>query len=113
MKLKIRIKDKKTKAIRPAEKFELNIKLGVLSALKSKKYETERPKYFEEAYKMIFNKNFDIKNFFYGNKSSPNQKLNFCEMRSAADWIFFKTYKLTKKSKIILVKEVEVNQLLK
>ena len=100
MKLKMRIKEKKVKVIRPEEKIELNIKLGVLSTLKSKKIEAERSKYFEEAYNIILNKKFDIKTYFYGNKSPPNQKLNFSEIRSNADWIFFKTFRLTKKTKI-------------
>ena len=99
-KLKMRIKEKQVKVIRPEEKIELNIKLGVLSTIKSKKIEPERSKYFEEAYNIIFNKNFDIKNYFYGNKSPPNKKLNFCEIRAVADWVFFKTLRLTKKIKI-------------
>ena len=100
MKLKMRLKEKKVKVIRPEEKIELNIKLGILSTIKSKKQETERSKYFEEAYNIILNKNFDIKTYFYGNKSPPNQKLNFCEIRAAADWIFFKTFRLAKKTKL-------------
>ena len=100
MKLKMRLKEKKAKVIRPEEKIELNIKLGILSTIKSKKQETERSKYFEEAYNIILNKNFDIKTYFYGNKSPPNQKLNFCEIRAAADWIFFKTFRLAKKTKL-------------
>ena len=100
MKLKMRLKEKKVKANLPEEKIEINIKLGILSTLKSKKIEPQRSKYFDEAYNIIFNKNFDIKNYSYGNKSPPNQKLNFCEVRAVADWIFFKTFRLTKKLKV-------------
>ena len=100
MKLKMRLKEKKVKVNRAEEKIELCIKLGILSTIKSKKIKPERSKYFEEAYSIILNKNFDINNYFYGNKSPPNPKLNFCEIRAVADWIFFKTFRLTKKLKL-------------
>ena len=100
MKYKMRIKEKEVKSTRPEEKIELNIELGVISTLKSKKIEPERSIYFDTAYNIILNKNFDIKNYFYGNKNPTNSKLNFCEIRAVADWIFFKTFRLTKKLKI-------------
>ena len=100
MKLKKILKEKEEKATRPEEKIELNIKLGVLTTLKSKKIEPERSFYFDEAYNIILNNNFDIKNYFYGNKNPTNTKLNFCEIRAVADWILFKTFRLTKKLKI-------------
>ena len=96
--LKIKIKEKKLKATRPEEKIEYDIMLGVLSTIKSKKIEPQESKYFEQAYNLICDKNFDIKNYFYGNKSPPNAKLNFCEIRAIADWIFFKTFKLSKRN---------------
>ena len=98
--MKMRIKEKKAKGGRIEEKIENCIKLGILSIIKSKKKEPEISKHFEEAYNLILSKNFDIKNYFYGNKSPPNHKLNFSEIRSIADFIFFKTLKLTKKTKI-------------
>ena len=98
MKLKLKIKDKKSKANRNEEKIEYNIMLGVLSTIKSKKIEQQESKYFEQAYNLICDKNFDIKNYYYGNNSPPNSKLNFCEIRSVADWIFFKTFKLEKRN---------------
>ena len=98
MKLKAKIIEKKNKASRPEEKIEYNIMLGVLSTIKSKKIEPQISKYFEQAYNMLCDKNFDVKNYFYGNKSPPNYKLNFCEIRSVADWIFFKTFKLARRN---------------
>ena len=98
MKLKIIIKDKKSKANKTEEKIECNIMLGVLSTIKSKKIEPQESKYFEQAYSLICDKNFDVKNYYYGNRSPPNPKLNFCEIRSVADWIFFKTFKLEKRN---------------
>ena len=98
MRLKIRVKEKKVKANRPEEKIEYDIMLGVLSTIKSKKIEPQESKYFEQAYSALCDQNFDIKNYFYGNKSPPNIKLNFCEIRSVADWIFFKTFKLKKRN---------------
>ena len=100
LKLKKILKEKEEKATRPEEKIELNIKLGVLTTMKSKKIEPERSFHFDEAYNLILNKNFDIKNYFYGNKNPINIKLNFCEIRAVADWIFFKTFRLTKKLNI-------------
>ena len=98
LKLKVKVKEKKVKATRPEEKIECDIMLGVLSNIKSKKIEAQESKYFEQAYNLLCDKNFDIKNYYYGNKSPPNYKLNFCEIRSVADWIFFKTFKLTKRN---------------
>ena len=98
LKLKVKIKEKKVKANRIEEKIECDIMIGVLSTIKSKKIEPQESKYFEEAYNLLCDKNFDIKNYYYGNKSPPNSKLNFCEVRSVADWLFFKTFKLTKRN---------------
>ena len=98
MKLKVKLKERKSKANRPEEKIEFNIMLGVLSTIKSKKIEPQESKYFEEAYNILCDKNLDIKNYYYGNRSPPNLKLNFSEIRSVADWVFFKTFKLTKRS---------------
>lgn len=98
MKLKVKIKEKKVKSNRIEEKIECDIMLGVLSTIKSKKIEAQESKYLEEAYNLLCDKNFDIKNYYYGNKSPPNSKLNFCEVRSVADWLFFKTFKLTKRN---------------
>ena len=106
MRLKLKIKEKLIKANRPEEKIEYNIMLGVLSTIKSKKIEPQESKYFEKAYNLLCDKNFDIKNYFYGNKSPPNYKLNFCEIRSVADWIFFKTFKLAKRN----IKNTQNNQ---
>ena len=98
MKLKVEIKEKKNKSNRPEEKIEYEIMLGVLSTIKSKKIEPQISKHFEQAYNLLCDKNFDIKNYLYGNKSPSNYKLNFCEIRSAADWVFFKTLKLAKRN---------------
>ena len=99
MKQKIKIKEKIVKGNRTEEKIENDIMLGVLSTIKSKKIEPQESKYFEKAYALLCDKNFDIRNYYYGNKSPPNPRLNFCEIRAVADWIFFKTFKLTKRNK--------------
>ena len=98
MRLKVKIKEKKLKVTRLEEKIECDIMLGVLSTIKSKKIEPQESKYFEQAYNVLCDKNFDVKNYYYGNKSPPNVKLNFCEVRAIADWIFFKTFKLKKRN---------------
>ena len=98
MKIKSKLKEKKVKSNRPEEKIEYDIMLGILSTIKSKKIEPQESKYFEEAYTLLCDKNFDVRNYYYGNKSPPNYRLNFWEIRSVADWIFFKTFKLAKRN---------------
>ena len=90
---KIKIKEKKVKATSREEKIECNIKLGVLSIIKTKKILYTKSKYFDEAYDLLSENNYNKKNYLYGNKSL-NPKFNLIEVRAVADWLFFKIMKL-------------------
>ena len=94
-KLKTKLKEKRVKINTIEEKIECDIQLGILSTIKTKKVGIVS-RYFEEAYDLLCDKNFDKKNYFYGAKP-PKVKLNYSEIRAVADWLFFKTFKLSKK----------------
>ena len=89
-KYKKKYKDKREKTKIREERIEYDIKLGVLSLMKSKANKKNKPKYFNEAYELLCDKNFDIAKYKYGSKP-VNAKYNFCEIRSVADWLFFKS----------------------
>ena len=72
------------------EKIEYDIKLGVISSIKSQKENFIESKYLEEAYEFLCDRNFDFQNYKYGNKPI-NIRNNFYEIRAAADWLFFKS----------------------
>ena len=92
---KIKIKDKKIKSTSREEKIECNIMLGVLSILKSKKLIYTKNKYLEEAYDLITDDKFNKSQYLYGDKSL-GVKFNLSEIRSAADWLFYKRMSLQK-----------------
>ena len=92
-KYKMKIKEKKVKATSREEKIECNIKLGILSIIKSKKLKYIKSKYFEEAYELISDKNFNKDKYLYGNKDI-NPKFNLIEVRAVSDWLFFKIMSL-------------------
>ena len=95
-KLKNKLKEKRVKLNSNEEKIECDIQLGILSTIKTRKIDVIS-KYFERAYSLLCDKNFDKKNYIYGTKP-PKIKLNYSEIRAVADWLFFKTFKLSKKS---------------
>ena len=86
---KMKIKEKKVKATSREEKIECDIKLGILSIIKSKKIKYIKSKYFEEAYDLISDKNYNKNKYLYGNKDI-NPKFNLIEVRAVSDWLFFK-----------------------
>ena len=90
---KMKIKEKKVKATSREEKIECNIKLGILSIIKSKKIKYLKSKYFEEAYDLISDKSYDKNKYLYGNKEI-NPKFNLIEVRAVSDWLFFKNMSL-------------------
>ena len=92
---KIKIKDKKMKSTAREEKIECNIMLGVLSILKSKKLIYLKNKYLEEAYDLITDDKFNMEQYLFGDKSL-GLKYNLSEIRSAADWLFYKRMLLLK-----------------
>ena len=94
---KIKIKDKKIKSTSREEKIECNIMLGILSILKSKKLIYTKNKYLEEAYDLITDDKFNKAQYLYGDKSL-GIKFNLSEIRSAADWLFYKRMSLLKKN---------------
>ena len=90
---KNKIKEKKMKSTSREEKIECDIMLGVLSIIKSKKMIYVKSKYFEEAYDLISENNYNKANYLYGNKSL-NPKFNLIEVRAVSDWLFYKIMKL-------------------
>ena len=90
-KLKRSTKEKKDKCDDKEDKIKYNVILEVLSIIKSNKNQEDKLEYLEEAYEIITDENFDIKNYKYG---SGVPKYNFFEIRSVADWIFFKIIEL-------------------
>ena len=79
-KLKIKIND--SKDFREYV-IKSNIKLGILSQMKNKK---KNFKYFENAYANLIDLSEKIKNYSYGN----DIKLNYFEIKSVGDWLYFK-----------------------
>ena len=82
-------KEERNRATTREEKIENDIKLGILSRIKTKKINFEFSKYFEEAYELLCDKNFDLKKYKYGSKPF-NIRNNFYEIRATADWLFYK-----------------------
>ena len=82
-------KEKRSQSSTREEKIENDIKLGVISKIKTKKKNYQFSKYLEEAYELLCDKNFDPKTYSYG--SQPiNIRNNFFELRATGDWLFFK-----------------------
>ena len=90
---KTKIKERKVKATTREEKIECNIKLAVLSIIKTKKIAYNQNKYLDEAYDLISDKNYKRSNYLYGIKPT-NVKYNLSEVRAVSDWLFFKIMKL-------------------
>ena len=91
-KYKTLYKEKRSKSKTREDKIEYDIKLFLLSSIKTKKESITRSKYLEEAYEMLCDKNFEISNYKY--ISNPvNLKAIFYEIRAVGDWVFFKLNK--------------------
>ena len=87
---KKKYKEKKEKTKIREERIHYNIKLGIISLMKSKANKKNKSKYFNEAYELLCDKNTEISKYKYG--SNPiNEKYNFYEIRANADWLFFKS----------------------
>ena len=90
-------KEKRSQSASREIKIEYNIKLAVLSNIKTKKTNFEPSKYLEEAYELLIDKNFDFKTYKYA--SNPlNVINNFYEIRAAGDWIFYKNNNIFNKN---------------
>ena len=98
--LKKKYQDKRSKSTTREDKIGNDIKLGVISSIKSQKEKITESKYLEEAYEILCDKNFDLNNYKYTNHPL-NIKTNFYEIRAAADWLFFKSNNFTKSLKNI------------
>ena len=96
--LKKNYQDKRSKSTSREEKIVNDIKLGVISAIKSQKEKIIESKYLEEAYEILCDKNFDLVNYKYTNHPL-NIKTNFYEIRATADWLFFKSINFKKSLK--------------
>ena len=99
---KERYKEKRSKSTTREEKIVYDIKLGIISSIKSQKEHILESKYLEEAYEFLCDKNFDLSGYKYGNKPT-NIKNNFYEIRAIADWLFFKFNKFQKNKRKISV----------
>ncbi len=64
-----------------------NIKLGVLSQMKSKK---RNFKYFESAYANLIDLVENLSKYQYGN----DLKMNYFELKAVADWLYFKSLQI-------------------
>ena len=101
-------KDKRIQSKTREEKIEYDIKLGIISVIKSRKENTYYSKYLEEAYEILCDKNFDLNNYKYGNKPI-SIKNNLYEIRAVADWLFFKSNNVkNKRRNSISVKNREI-----
>lgn len=69
-----------------------NIKLGILSMIKNKK---KSAKYFETAYANLIDLSEKIKSYIYGN----DLKMNYFEIKSVADWLYFNILRIKLKEK--------------
>ena len=92
-KLKIKYIKRKEAVVSDEEKTKYNIKIGVVSLIKTRKNVNLNSKYFKEAYEHIKKTLNNYKNYHYGKIETP--KLNFFEIKSTADWIFYKILRLT------------------
>jgi hypothetical protein len=88
-------KEKRAKSSTREEKIENDIKIGILSGIKSLKEDIHESKYLEEAYQLLCDKNFNLEKYKYGNLPLKISN-NFYEIRAAADWLFFKLNKYHK-----------------
>ena len=92
---KRKLRERTTKSTSREEKIEYDIMLGVLTIIKSKKQVYTKSKYFDEAYYLISEKNYDKSQYLYGDKTL-GPKYNLIEVRATADWLFYKISKLSK-----------------
>ena len=94
-------KERRTQSKSREEKIEYDIKLGIISVIKTQKENMNESKYLEEAYELLCDKNFDLNMYLYGAKP-VNIKNNLYELRAVADWLFFKTnnLKITRRNSI-------------
>jgi len=90
-KYKKKYKEKREKTKIREERIDYDIKLGILSSIKSKQNKIKRNKYFKEAYDLLNDKSFDKTNYIYGTSPVRN-KNNFYELRAIADWLFYKCF---------------------
>ncbi len=67
--------------------IKCNIKLGIISYIKNKK---RNFKYFESALANLIDLSEKIQNYAYGN----DIKMNYFELKSVADWLYFKSMQI-------------------
>ena len=89
------LKIKRTETQYTEEYTKYTIMIAILSIIKSKKKNNFYSKYLKEAYGILVSRNFNYKNYYYGNKE--NELQNFFEIKAIADWLLFKNLKLSYK----------------
>ena len=94
-------KERRTQSKSREEKIEYDIKLGIISVIKTQKENMNESKYLEEAYELLCDKNFDLSMYKYGTQP-VNIINNLYELRAVGDWLFFKTnnLKITRRNSI-------------
>ena len=101
--LKKKFNESRSQSKTREEKIEYDIKLGVISSIKSQKEHIIESKYLEEAYEFLCDKYFDLNTYIYGNEPK-NIRNNFYEIRATADWLFFKSKNYQKKTRTLSMK---------
>ncbi len=76
------------------EKAKYNIKIGILSYIKSQKNVNLKSKYFMDAYKCLKKSTNNLYSYHYGNADTV--KLNYYEIKANGDWIFYKLFNIIK-----------------
>lgn len=109
-KYKKKYKEKREKTKIREERIDYDIKLGILSSVKSKQNKLKKNKYFKEAYDLLSDKNFDKTNYQYGT-TPVRSKNNFYEIRAIADWLFCKCFN-TQNASFQELKEIYKNHIL-
>ena len=108
-KYKKKYKEKREKTKIREEKIDYDIKLGILSSIKSKQNKAKKNKYFKEAYDLLSDKSFNKANYKYGATPIRN-KNNFYEIRAIADWLFYKCFN-TQNSNFKELREIYKNHI--
>ena len=93
-KLKEKYIKRKDNVASDEEKAKYLIKIGIVSLIKSRKNVNLKVKYFLEAYKMIKKSSSNLYSYHYG--KAETVKLNYLEIKSNADWIFYKIFQIVK-----------------
>ena len=83
--LKKNINNLKQNEVINEKKVKYEIKLAILSMLKTKKPNYTNTKHFEAAYQLL--PTINVNKYYFGDN---NIKLNYCQIKAVADWLYYK-----------------------